>query len=470
MPKPTLDLFRIPCLVLLTLVLACPGLQAAKKNEPVTYNFTIKVEDVPRYLNNEDLRQWRQIDREIQLAEADIETGKWLEAKEYSAFVSKSKIDADRKKGKEMIADANTRLVTLTEQQNQLRLKAEEMLKEHNAQFETQQVEMHVDSLPLDKALKEPTEAMLYKLWNENYTKIFYGGTYVFDNGYYSKAAALSEDMMNTIARLDGNRYTLEEDTTDFDLEYKNGKPFINFEDRDNMVSRFKPVLIIGEVLYDGESTTGLYALHAMDIKSGRLVEQIIVTYPITDQSDAILGLSDNNAAEPASTEVDATAEANAKEADDAPKAAETAQPTNDEVDNKGLKLVLVDSKNFLGRLGDARGQYVFDISYIGQIDGYDQRAAILLNKALMREQGLKVDDMEFITLALKPESTDEEPADFTNAVWRVAPTSPVDFGKGTYAVQAQAEQNDQTVTVDIGQLSIMAVDPSTIPPQAANQ
>lgn len=472
MPTPKTILLRMPALILAA-ILALPicSLDAAKKKEQPKYEFTIPVQQVPRYLTAEQLREWRELRRNIELAQADIETGEWLAAKEYSAFVSDARIKADRKKGEDLIKDAKARLETFTAEQNKLRQSAEELLKERKAQFQSQQFELVFDALHLDSAAKDTTEAMLYKLWNQNYSKLLFAGAYVFNDGYYSKNQELSEDVMTIIAKLDGNRYTLEEDITDFSINYDGAQPKIDFEDSDKMVDKFKSALLIIEILFDQESTNGLYALHAIDLKSGKLIEQMIISYPVDGPSKELLGVNKTaSAPEPAKpAEKDGKAEDKGETvtAEAKPEPKEAKPESNAPL--SAIKLVLNDDKNFLGRLGNARDQYVFDISYVGQIDGYDQRAAVLLNKALMREQGLRVDDMEFITLALKSLNDDAEPDSYSNAVWRVAPTTPVDFGMGEYAVQALAEQNGQTVSVDIGQLTIESVDPKSIPPQAAN-
>lgn len=476
MPTPKSASFRLSIFLLLAVAVCLPTLtvEAAKKKEEPTYNFTIPLNEVPNYLNNEELRDWRRLQRDIQIAQADIETGEWLEAKEYSAFISKERINADRKKGKDLKTEATARLAELTTAQNQLRLKAEEALQEHKAQFKANEISIAFTPLPLLQATEKPIEAMLYKLWNENYTKIYFAGAYVFKDGYYAKNIDLSDTIMSTIAKLDGNRYTLEDDVVEFSLTNDKGQTVIDFEEREKIVDKFKAAVIIVEVLYDQEAPSGLYAVHAINLKNGRLINQSINTYPIDDISRELLGegaeaKTPAESADQTPAESDKLAQGNKNSSEKKP-ASKTANETSKGGQLAGIKMVLRDDNNFLGRLGDARNQYVFDIAYVGQIDGYDQRAAMLLNQALMRKQGLLVDDMDFITLALKPADADLEGEDYANAVWRVAPTTPVDFGLGKYAVQAQADQNGKTVSVDIGMLTIEAVDPNAIPPQASKE
>ncbi|MBK1856889.1 hypothetical protein [Cerasicoccus arenae] len=430
------------------------------------------LELVPRFLDHSEMREWKQIERDIQLAHADIETGQWLADKQYSPFVEKSKTDADRKKGQAMIDSGKAKLAELTVQQNALRTKAAESYQQYQSKFDAKSIGIEIKPMPLLKATEDPTEAMLYSLWNERYTKILFAGAYVLENGYYMKANGLSEQMLNAITKYDGNRYTLEEEVSDFTIENENGQPVIDFTDRVTMVSKFKPALLISEIIYDDESEYGIYALYAIDLKTGKLIDQTIHTFPNNELSQKLLAMS----TAPANVTAPAETAETAPDTDPAATASKATEEINKPTDTKpakeapSLSITLVDDSNFMGRLGAARDKYTFGVAYIGQIDGFDHRTAVLLNKALMRNAGLKVDDYEFLTLALNPSSEEIEFETTANVVWRVSPTSPIKFGQGQYNVEAISNQSGEEATVEIGTLSVGTANGGSIPPQAANK
>lgn len=464
MPRKYLHFLRHTLALIFALSLFSLPAQAAKKKEEPQIEFTIPIEEVPNYLSPEQLRDWRELQRNLKFARADLETGEWLANKAYSAFVAKTKTDADRKKGQQMIKEATERLATLNESETKFRVMAEQFKQQYQAQFETQEIAMTIESMALIKATQKPTESMLYKLWNDSYSKIYFGGAYVFSDGYYTRAEQLSKELLDTIARYDGNRYSLEEDVHEFTIDSQNGRPVIAFENSEDMIKRFRTAMLIVEIIYDPASPTGIYAIHAIDLKDDELIDQIILTYPIDESSRETLGIltmdekTDGEAATEPAKDVAAT------------EPAKDAKPDAELTAGQGLRLKLLDDNNFLGRLGDAKDSYTFDIAYIGQIDGFDQRAAIILNQALMRKQGLKVDDLEFVVKALPLANEDVKVESVTNATWRVSPTSPVDFGIGEYNVQAVADNKGREVKVDIGALTVVGVDSSGIPPQAANR
>ncbi|WP_269538192.1 hypothetical protein [Cerasicoccus fimbriatus] len=445
-----------------------PALQAAKKNDEPAAVTDIPDETLVRYLSSEELRQWRELERAISQAKADIETGNWLAEKKDSPFVEKSRTEADRKRGKDMVKDGEARLAELEKQLNVMRAAAAASVEKYQAQFESQSVSLEVKALPLMKAIEDPTEALLYKLWNDNYTKIYFGGAYVLKNGAYAKAVDLSDQVKSTIARYDGNRYTFVEDVSDFTLGVENGKPVINFEGREDAVKRFKPAMVIIEVIFDPEAEHGIYALRGIDLKTGKPASQTLLRFPVGPNTAEQLGYKMEEILTPVESAPTAEAQTEAPAAEAAEATEKPAVAKQSDVEPTGLTLTLVDNTNVLGRLGNAKASYVFDVMYVGQIDGYDERAAIVLNNALMRAQDLKIDDFEFLTLALAPTDEAVTLESSANATWKVSPTSPVDFAIGDYGVQAIANNNGQEVAVEIGSLTIEPGTSGKIPPQAA--
>ncbi|WP_309398094.1 hypothetical protein [Cerasicoccus maritimus] len=444
-----------------------PAIQAAPKKE-TTKVITVDVPDetLLRFMSPDLLREWRRVERGLAQAKADVESGEWLEAKEYSQFVPKSQTDSDRKRGKEKAAEGRKQQEAFIKEQNKLRQQAYEAYTAYQAKFDTQTIVMDIEAMSLDDAINKPTEALLYKLWNENYSKIYLSGIYVFRDGKYTKAEQLSEQLSGIIGNLDGNRYSYVDDINEFTLGIQNGRPQVDFESREDTVKRFKPALLIAEVLFDAEIKHGLYALNAYDLKTGDLIEQTVLRFPVVNNTPDTLGIDhaellttvEHTPAELPETTTEGSTPAPEENAG-------TAKPSSSR-EAIGLSLVLEDQTNFLGRLGKTKSNYAFDVNYVGQIDGFDQRTAILLNNALMRNQGIKVDDIEFLTLALPMTNEGLVVGDIANAEWRVSPISPVEDGEGVYSIRAQAKTGDQTAVIDIGTLTIQSAG-ETIPPQA---
>ncbi|WP_309379875.1 hypothetical protein [Cerasicoccus frondis] len=427
---------------------------AAKKKEAPAVTVDVPDETLVQFMSPDMLREWRRVERGIAQAKADIESGEWLAAKEYSQFVPKQQTDADRKKGKEKIDEGKAQLEAYLEEQGQLRIKTYEAYKNYQAQFDSQSINMTISGAALEEAIQQPTEAMLYKLWNDNYTKILFAGAFVLNNGAYAKAAPLSQSLSDTIANLDGNRYTYVEEVTEFSLDVDKSKPKVLFDSREDTVKRFKPALLIVEIIFDAEAKHGLYALNSFDLKTGVLIDQAILRFPINADTPETLGIK----SEELLTTVDPTVSEGAGSESETQSASNNAKPA-------GLSLTLDDKTNFLGRLGTAKANYFFDVNYVGQIDGYDQRAAILLNNALMREQNIHVDDYEFISQALPLANEDVQLVDMANAEWRVSPTTPVENSEGVYSIRAIAKNGD--ASIEIGSLTIEPASAESIPPQA---
>ncbi|MGE9296808.1 MAG: hypothetical protein ACQKBV_11015 [Puniceicoccales bacterium] len=270
------------------LALTCVAF-AAKEQEASTPD--LPLESVPRFLEANDLREWRNLQREMEQAQADLETGKWLANKQATALTPKDKLAADRKKGEEMVKSATARITTLQNEMTALHVKAAERYKTLQAQFEPESYSLEIPVMKLSDLTGKPTEELLYKLWNDSYNRIYFGGAYVFDSPIYIESSKLSEQLMTAISRYDGNRYTLEDQTPDFTLNSRHGTPIIDFSDRTAVVNQFKSALVLCEIVFDRDAPSAIYSLYAIDLKTGELIAQTVALFPSSSENSELLGL-----------------------------------------------------------------------------------------------------------------------------------------------------------------------------------
>ncbi|MEO0794698.1 MAG: hypothetical protein AAFX93_06035 [Verrucomicrobiota bacterium] len=459
---------------LLAVAMLFSGLSAsaAKKKPTKTEEVVINIsnEEVERNLTPDELRVWRDTLRQLEQAEADIETGEWLAKKQYSQFVEKSRIDADRKKGKAMAESGKAKLEGLNASLNQMKAKAVSNRDAQLKRFAAQQVAYEVDTLPLKEAVQAPTEALLYELWNQGYNKIYFGGAFVIDSARHLKSQELTTMLSEAISKYDGNRYTFEEEVTEFTIAPKKDSFEIDFEGRLTTLAKFKAAMIFVEVIYSPAESAGIYSLNALDLRSGKLIEQTLVLIPTSEENSDIIGVSVEEAPE---VEVEETVAAATAEEGETEVAAEETEETTEVAANEAtegtmpeaISLSLDDKNNFIGRISPTAKQYLFSVEYIGEIDGFDHSAAIALNKAFLRSLGFQVDHFDLLAELFPPE-VELDIADKANAVWRVTPLSPIDSAKGKFAIVAVSKQPNREASVEIGEMII--ADDAGIPPQAS--
>lgn len=472
-PRPA----RVSLVYALIALVACPLFAVKPKDTPPPAP-EIPVELVPSFLQGDDLRAWREAQRDLEEAEADIESGQWLANKQISPFVSQAKVEQDHAEGKALMESGQQRAEDAKQRMATLQTKAAHAREEYQAKFAGRTVSFDAPAMPLDRALEKPTESLLFDLWNAGYNRIYFGGARVLDAPLYTESAPLAESIQAALRRYDGNRYTLAEaEGQFFTLGTQRERPVIMFPDRPSVISSFKPVLLVAEVVYEAQAPYGLYALHAFDLKTGELLALSPMVFPVDAQARALLGRRSDTTPPEKSTATNETSETKlpATDANEAsPEATLTAnadpapktEPAPDVKADHGLALALADDNNFLNRLADAGGRYTFAIDYVGEVDGYDHRAAVLLNKAMLKAEGLTVSDWTFLSLALDPNASIETP-NTANVTWRVSPTQPVEFGQGWFNTQAITVNNEREVVVEVGQLSVEPASVS-IPPQAA--
>jgi len=474
-------------------------------------DFAISASQVPRYLDTEDLREWRRLENAMEQAQADLETGNWLANKRPTALTPEARAKADNKKGEEMAKTAQAEIAKLQGEINALHAKASERFESLQAKFESNTISLEVPLGALEQLTDKPTEELLVKLWNDDYNLLFFDAAYALSDRAYLEAPQLSDQLRASIRRIDGNRYTLAEPekTPEFSIVTRYGKPLLEFEDRSYTISRFKAALILAEVVFDVEAPAALYCLYAFDLESGRLIDQSVRLFPATEANRQFLGIPEQP--DPATETPEETSEAPTVAAnpvdEGAPQTGEAASSSNggdeSQDDETGadetpghesavaatpgesadpsvetvepaappaaplvaspLLVTLHDEQNFLGRLEAAKDRYVFRIEYIGEIDGFDHHAALVLNRELLLEQGFTMDSFELIEPFYAQEGDRPQLA---NVVWRVTPTTPVEYGQGRFSAKAIAIQGNREAVVDVGKLTVDAHDGQS--PQAA--
>ncbi|MGE9295761.1 MAG: hypothetical protein ACQKBV_05685, partial [Puniceicoccales bacterium] len=248
------------------------------------------------------------------------------------------------------------------------------------------------------------------------------------------------------------------------------------------------------------------YSLYAIDLKTGELIAQTVALFPSSSENSELLGLGSikaeasktapaadttvaaadkpaesaeqatETASESASTDTtvatkstdDAASEATEAVAEAKPEPASKPEPTVKAEPKIAapLKLTLEDQKNFLGRLKPASSQYLFGIDYIGEVDSYSHRSAVVINKEFLFQQGFEVDVFDILGQIYETTSEVDLP-DSVNVLWRVSPTRPVEYAEGEFNAKAIALQRHEEITVEIGTLNIEASE-GGIPSQAS--
>jgi len=459
------------------------SLPAAEKNSGRS-DYSITTEQVERYLSPEDVRSWRQLQIERERAEAALETGEWLANKPPSALASKEKRQADKKKGEEMVKAASEQIAGIEGRIAALHARASQQYDQLQEQMRGREITAELPLSAFDDLLERPTEEFLFRLWNRDYDRLYFLGAYAMDGPLFLSSETVSNRLRANMERFDGNRHTMEDENPAFRLSSEFGRPIIEFKDRQYIVSRFNPAVMVTVVVMFPGSPSAFYGLYAYDLDSGELIEEFESLFPaskenrdqigvfFSDPVQAAVAVDSNTGSVLVSEETDPAA-ATQPTGPAEPAAESVAQgPEEPAAPAAGpeptapatpLIITLSDENNLLGRLKQSAESYTFQVNYIGELDGFNHRAALALNHALLKQAGFTVDSSSFLFKILDgPDGL--EPENRANVTWEVTPTTPIENGTGTFAITAIAKQPDREVSVKVGTATVEAGAAEAVP------
>jgi len=238
--------------------------------------------------------------------------------------------------------------------------------------------------------------------------------------------SALSKQIRDEIARLDGTRFTfVNEPEIQFYLANIKGVTAIDFPERAQILRNFQSVYIFATLLYDVGEQTAFLAIQGIDLASQELVASEVALIEIDEALGEI-------------TDVDEAALA-------------TSHAT------KRITAEFTDKDNFFVRIQESATTYRFVIDYVGDTSSMAAHMASLLAKELMLEAGIATLSTNLLkaTLNYQEEEAIGDFKDHANARLKLTPLNTPRNPKVDYDVEAVSLLRSSPVAVPIGLMQV---------------
>jgi hypothetical protein len=393
---------------LLTTVIFLPLFVSAKalKEEAIDSSIIKQSDALIPYMTASQRIQFLNLEAAIEDAQSNRRSGQHLTATRPSTFDPDRDIKAIVKRGKLMVESAN--LSIRTNQKSLVALlttvDAQKAAKEtiYEARFD-----YVLESSSFEEAMATRCQQLLERCWQLDYETLFFDGVFTQDSeGTHRTDSKLRNDFYNTLAKIDGNAFSvtipvdfkLKSDTLSKSSQiFSYGNEVIFEED--------KKALLVIELIRPKGSSSGLLSLRAIDLET-----QLIVVHQIVKVHDlaVVLGIEDEML-----------------------------------VDALPAQVTLRDHTNTLEtlkRLGDA---YIYEIESTVPDNG----VAEMLTNTLMNQTNLQLSDSDFILRAYG------ESFDPPN-IWEGHANARLIIAEGaenkSYQLSAQSNVSSRTLTIGV--------------------
>jgi len=290
MPFASLRTLARPRLLLaaLGLILAPMAPRAADSDAapdaPSPEKLEARVQKLEPAMSRSERVQLARFQRAIRSAQSDIRSARSMMERDATALTSEKEANATRERGKARLKSARKRL----RQQRLALAKFLDGIAERRTQEMERLRERASFEIPaaadLASARRHVARRILEKQWTEGAERIFFGGVYASDaSGVFRRVADASDAVYQTLAELDGDRFTVREARSPslaFDREQ--GEPFVDFENRDPELDE-TAVLLVGERIASSSAPEGLLVLRAVGMGDFRIRDSAVARFPASD-------------------------------------------------------------------------------------------------------------------------------------------------------------------------------------------
>jgi hypothetical protein len=450
----------------LTLVLAgCCGWtlagQAAQTTPAVTAPAISDAETV-RYLGSADLTLWNEAAKKIKDGEGKVSDGKFYQSRtEDPTSVVKLDIAETHKKGDTMVKDGTALIKDGKATQDKLRkIAADKRDSAHKQAAATAAANFSASIAQWPEAIQSMSAQVLGQLWDQKFTRIYFGGVYSFEEPKYVAQPDLSAQIRDQLRQFDQDKKTLATLPVDnLKLAQENGSLIVNFPARATEAQNgTKSAMIIGEVLYETRNGYAAFSLRAVDLANLHIIASQVMMLSVEPTMAKMLGLPAFRVMArrelpvvPDKTTAVAAKPADAKAGTKAAAAPVVAGPP------PAIAVNLQDPNDTLASIKNA--SVVFRLSSAGHADTIENRFAALMVKAYFHDQQpeVAISDQDFLTMALSTENDGDaaaNPAD-VNFAWVLPNVSDLNVSSIDLDPFVARDLNKKNTTVKIGKITI---------------
>lgn len=361
--------------------------------------------------------------------------------REPSPLASPSDIERSRRQGRAQVDRGRARMQESGEVLQELRRRAEQTRAEAEREPEETAYTIMRPPLSLSEAMDEALRPVLFALWEQNYTRIYFAGAYILMDPYgiphYKRMKDFEADFRTQMRRIDGSRFTtVTNEEPAFVINTRRNRHMIDFPGRDQVMRNFKCALVVAEMLYDERFERAFLSIRGIDLESMQTVVAELGSVVVSDKVRNLYHQLETNSEDPEDKSPLAGMPDAAKE----------------------LHANLRDRRDFINRLKQAGHNFTFRHEFLGEHDGFEARATSIINKAMLAGKGLEISDSDFLLVALpKADTFDEDGSDGTNAIWRLTPLEASRSERMNFDVEAVSRTFDDEQSVPVGLLQVVS-------------
>lgn len=365
-------------------------------------------DDVPRYLDAQQLTQWNDAQKKLKDATAKLEEGnKLVKEVQDPASLVKLDLEKDHAKGSAMVKDATQARNDANRTITTLRRAAIENRNKTTANAKaTAALTYTMATAQWPEAVATMTKGLLAGLSDLKYKHVYAAGVYSFGkDGKYTARPALTAQVAAQLSQQDKNKVFATSPDDAFKLGLDNGKLVFSYPDR-AANGAAKSAAVFGEVLFEPRSGYAAVSLRAVDLATMRIVASQSMMLSVEPSLAKMIGLAAYDV--PSKRILSATGDKAKSDDSDASAPA------------PAVKVNLQDPDDVLGKA--AKANSAFGVATAGHNDALANRFAILAFKSYLADQrkDLQTSDVDFLALAVpmdKPGAAPTVPAGLVG-VW----------------------------------------------------
>jgi hypothetical protein len=452
----------------LTLVLAgCCGCTLVGQAAQAPAAPAISDADAVRYLSGDDLAAWNAAAKKIADGQSEVDDGKLFQASVAGPNdVDKTDLADTHKKGDDMVKAGTALIKDGKATEDKLRkIAIAKRDEEHKQIAATAAADFTAAAGQWPEAIQSMSAKLLGRLWDQQYTRIYFGGVFAFEEPAYVAKPDLSAQLRDQLRLLDTQKKTVEYPSADsLKVAQENGKLIVDYPERaTNLQNGAKAALIIGEVLYETRDGYAAFSLRAVDLSNLHIVASQVMMLSVEPATAKLLGLP--------AFRVMARREAPpapALGADGKPVDASSGGNSPPAAPPVAISVNLQDPNDTLASFKNSN--YVFRLATSGHAKTLENRFAALMVKGYFVDQqpGISISDQDFLALALPADADGDAAASAAdvNTAWVLPNVSDLNVPSIEIAplVARDLQNNAQ---VNIGKLTIERTLPKLSIPSA---